>query len=90
VNSDFELSDSLVARARDWQTYQDETERRCRCTGISLCPYPHTVEIRRCSPCGEEIYPDDLLGILRHLTTSHGYRMDGRQFDNQNREITNG
>lgn len=37
--------------------------------------------------CGARIVPDDFRGLLNHLLTFHGYRMDGNQYDNQNQII---
>lgn len=42
---------------------------------------------RRCTECDCVIWPDDLIGRISHLTTMHGYRMNGRRYDNQNQEL---
>ena len=36
------------------------------------------------SPGGDGLAEVD---VVRHLLNSHGYRMDGRQFDNRNRQV---
>lgn len=51
---------------------------------------PHPVYAMRCGDpaCGQLICPPDHQGRLYHLLSSHGYRMDGRSYDNHNRVIT--
>jgi hypothetical protein len=38
----------------------------------------------RCKKCHDVIMPEDQDGILGHLMMHHGWRMDGRRFDNRN------
>lgn len=80
----------LVELADRWATYLGASER----TGKAIDPAaglidvgPVEVAVLRCSSCHEEIYPPDQTGRVGHLLRSHGYRMDGRQFDDQNRLI---
>ena len=73
-----DLAPALYELAANWPTYTDVT------------PAPRTaVFIDRCAVCHEEVFPvtEDIDDVVRHMLTSHGYRMDGRQFDNRNREI---
>lgn len=97
--SGWEIAPGLIELAKDWATYQDMTVRPCQGpAGAPLpfrpvCDRPHDLQgrhlapIRRCQACEEEIYPMDQNGVLRHLLTTHGFRMDGRQFDNHNQEL---
>jgi hypothetical protein len=93
------VAPALLALAEDWELYPDETETLCMawttgrvCDGYGLDePDPggrhfHTVPVDRCRECGEAVIPD-AAGRLAHLLTSHGYRMDGRRFDNHNVEV---
>lgn len=38
--------------------------------------------------CSQQIFPANLQGRLTHLMKSHGYRMDGTAYDNDNRVVT--
>lgn len=38
--------------------------------------------------CGQMICPPDAQGTVYHLLNAHGFRMDGRAFDNHNRVYT--
>jgi hypothetical protein len=90
----WEIAPGLYELAEKWQTYADVTERACqglpfrpRCDLEHDAAGRHKAVITRCMACQEEIYPADQIGILRHLFTSHGFRMDGRQFNNRNEEL---
>jgi hypothetical protein len=37
--------------------------------------------------CSQRIIPDDGTGLLHHLMRSHGYRMDGHQYNNANQIV---
>lgn len=99
MSEGWEIAPGLLALAASWATYEDLTERPCQGPdGAPLpfapdCDLPHDADgrhqafVTRCRACGEEIYPADQNGRLRHLLTSHGFRMDGRQFDNHNMEL---
>ena len=92
MSGDFEISGVLYERAISWPVYWDATERPVRAvrTGV-IAPAKRSVPILRCRDCDEEIFggegPSALEPTVRHLLTSHGYRMDGRQFDNRNNEV---
>lgn len=90
--NDFAIAPELYELAINWPTYTDVTVRPGRFTVADITPAPGcAVLITRCAACEEEIFPavdDELDNVVRHLLTSHGYRMDGRCFDH-NREITN-
>lgn len=90
--ADMELAPRLWDLMRTWPIYPDTTDRPCpACLPMAregrVCPVRIEKPCRRCRYCEEEILPYDENGIFRHMLTSHGYRMDGRRFDNQNREI---
>lgn len=74
-----EISPDLYDLARRWPTYWSTfadavgTNRRCA----------------RCKNC-HELIPETkpaVQGIVMHVMRSHGYRMDGRQFNNRNEQI---
>lgn len=85
----FEVTPALLDLANRWPVEWDLTTRPVRTTMSGEPIGGDVVAITRCKSCGEEIFHGDghLVGTLRHLTNSHGYRMDGRQFDNQNNEV---
>ena len=85
----FEIAPALIDLANTWPVFYDKITRPQRITAGGHTVGGEYVKITRCSDCQEEIFHDDghLVGTLRHLMTSHGYRMDGRQFDNQNNEV---
>jgi hypothetical protein len=82
INQD--IAESLVNLARTWPTYLSEYVAR-----QGRPPERVEVEVpcQRCLDCDCVIIPDDLAGRLAHLTVMHGYRMNGRRYDNQNQEI---
>jgi hypothetical protein len=87
-----ELAPRLWDLMRSWPIFTDDTDRPCpACLEMARqgreCPVRIAAVCHRCRHCEEEIYPYSETGIFRHMFTSHGYRMDGRRFDNQNREI---
>ena len=92
MNHPVEINQSMYDLAGVWETYADLATRPRSLTD-ELGPGPdRIVQVERCRPCGEEIFatgkdgvcPED---VIRHLLNSHGYRMDGRRFDNQNNEV---
>lgn len=87
--NDFEIDESLLKLANEWPIYYDTVRRPVRSTVQGYSVGGDTVRITRCTDCKEEIFHGDshVSGTLRHLLTSHGYRMDGRQFDGQNNEV---
>lgn len=54
--------------------------------GTAIDSHGRSWEIERCplEDCGGAIAPPDLDGRLAHLLTCHGWRADGRQYDNRN------
>lgn len=67
---------ALLELARIWPTYTDDN------------PVP-VLQLRCGEPdCERQIFPPDLQGRVQHLITGHGFRMDGRAFDNHNRLVT--
>jgi hypothetical protein len=46
------------------------------------------VPVHRCVQCDGMVFPEDVSGRLGHLLREHGYRMNGRRYDDQNREIS--
>lgn len=97
--ADLEIAPDLYGIAENWRLNPAETERPC---GVihgpvmdaasgeyrSRCGRVHKARIYRCTGCDEEVFPADETGVLRHMFTSHGYRMNGKRYDNQNKEIT--
>ena len=77
LNTD--LAPSLVARARTWATY--------RGTLADGRLFDQWGPVVRCRACDARILPHDLAGRVGHLTGSHGYRMDGRRFNDKNEEV---
>lgn len=81
------MDPNLTTLAEAWRTYVGTTEltpRECRAQGVA---YGTTRECLRCAACDEEIYSTEVNSVLHHLFLSHGYRRDGRQFDNHNQQI---
>lgn len=81
------MDPNLTVLAEAWQTYEGETEltpRECRAQGVA---HGTTRPCLRCKACDEEVYSRDVASVLHHLFLSHGYRRDGRQFDNHNQQI---
>lgn len=89
VPAEFELDPSLGALADRWSWYWDQSEHRyVEITSRGMAQRVEPIAVRRCCACHEEIYwAGPGLGIVAHLLLSHGYRMDGRQFDNRNELI---
>lgn len=89
MNGALDIAPALIELANGWPVRWDTTTRPVRTTTAGRVTGGETVAITRCVACGEEIFHGDghLVGTLRHLMNSHGYRMDGRQFDNQNRLV---
>lgn len=85
----FEIAPALIELANSWPVFYDTITRPQRSTVGGYTVGGDAVRITRCEHCHEEIFHGDghLTGTVRHLMTSHGYRMDGRQFDNQNNEV---
>lgn len=85
----FEIDPSLYSLANVWPVYWEDVTRPVRRTASGMEIGGDHQKITRCGRCEEEIFHGDkhLVGTVRHLLTSHGYRMDGRQFDNQNNEV---
>lgn len=93
----FDIDQRLYNLAYRWRTYADVTTRPGPAFPPDYTELGHgsgeSVMITRCEACSEEIFntsgdaaPSEW-DTIRHLMNSHGYRMDGRQFDNQNREV---
>lgn len=86
MSDDFGIAESLLKLAGDWET-------TCTVSGTLLPGFRVVSCIVRCKSCSEQIFAtgehDGITNadVVRHLMTSHGYRMDGRQFDNQNRLV---
>lgn len=90
TNPDFEIAPELITLARRWPKY--------RTTGVHMyvCITPQgeaqrveeVVDIHRCCQCHEEIYAaSEGHQVVAHLLLSHGYRMDGRQWNGRNELI---
>lgn len=85
VNQD--IAESLVSLARTWPTSPSTYAAK---QGIPPDRYAVDVPCQRCVSCEGVILPDDLAGRVAHLTLMHGYRMNGKRYDNQNQEVTDG
>lgn len=87
VRAGWQISPDLAQLAHDWPTVVGE---------VDPPPAGHVCSFEACrhdTRCGDElcsglIWPADLQGRISHLMQAHGFRMDGRCFDNHNREIT--
>lgn len=94
MSGGFEINESLWKLARAWKTYKDAALRPDAgpiFDGLDN-ELSRAVWIDRCGACEEEIFATGEEGlsttdVVRHMLNSHGYRMDGRQFDNQNNEV---
>jgi hypothetical protein len=77
--TEFEINPDLPRLARRWPTYWSNYTDRNGTTRKGM----------RCKNCHELIRETKpaVQGIVQHLMRSHGYRMDGRQFDNKNQHI---
>jgi hypothetical protein len=74
VTSDFHPD--LVRLAEELPAVPDvATDSQGREWACERCP----------EPCGGVIVPAGVDGRLHHLVLEHGWRMDGRRYDNQNR-----
>lgn len=89
VSDPYAPAPELVALAGRWATYLGASERTGRrvVDGRLVEIPPVEVAVLRCTACHDEVYPADISGVLAHLMAGHGYRMDGRQYDNRNRLI---
>jgi hypothetical protein len=80
INQD--IAESLVELARHWPTYPSTYQAK---QGRPPERVSVAMPCRRCTACDCVVLPDDLAGRLAHLTSMHGYRMNGRRYDNENR-----
>lgn len=82
----FEIDPCLHDLAARWSWYWDSSiHRTIVATPDGLAQLSETVRVRRCCACHEEIYDAGAgSGIIAHLMLSHGYRMDGRQWNGRN------
>lgn len=74
----------LVRLAQAWPTTYDPDEVP---TDSYAAQFP---EVHRCGreDCAQRIVPFTTESVVAHLMRSHGFRMDGRAFDNDNRQTT--
>jgi hypothetical protein len=84
-----QIDPSLITLADKWSWYWDQSEHRyVEVTPRGMAKRVESIPVRRCCACHEEIYFGGAgLGIVGHLLLSHGFRMDGRQWNNQNELI---
>ena len=96
MSDGFEIAPCMFELARRWPVYTDVTTRPGPAFPPAFTDLGHgsgqAVMIPRCRECGEEVFETGEDGltetdVVRHLINSHGYRMDGRQFDNQSRQV---
>lgn len=74
------VSESLRDLAASWPTYSSTARQSNWPADRPDAPCV------RCGKCDEVIYETEL-GVAGHLLQSHGYRMDGRQWTDSNKEI---
>ena len=97
MSTGFEVAECMFEAARRWRTFQDVAARPGPAFPPDFTELGHgsgeVVFAERCEACQEEIFstggtpaPTEI-DVVRHMMNSHGYRMDGRQFDNQNRLV---
>lgn len=81
-----EIDPSLYELAERWSWYWDSSiHMRIVNTPSGLHQLNEPIKVRRCCACHEEIYDQGAgSGIVAHLMLSHGYRMDGRQWNGRN------
>lgn len=86
VNVD--ISPKLKELARELPTYPSTVVSRSFDVNAED-PEVVTVSVPclRCVECDGMVFPENLSGRLAHLTLLHGYRMNGRRYDNENREV---
>jgi hypothetical protein len=77
-----EYGPELVARAETWRTFLSVRRQDYGDPGESG-PFVACV---RCGACDGVIY--DSQGVIGHMVQDHGFRMDGRQWDNSNAEVS--
>jgi len=88
-NPDFDIAPELVALAGRWPTYPTTSVHvYVKVTSAGPERVQELAEVIRCCVCHEEIYAADHgHQVVAHLLLSHGYRMDGRQWNGRNELI---
>jgi hypothetical protein len=79
-----DLHPDLVQAARDLSVY---ASTRWHTSGAYPDFVRTEVEALRCRSCDGVLPSTDLAGRVGHLTLCHGWRMNGQQYDDQNRVI---
>lgn len=89
TNPDFEIAPDLLALAARWPTYPSTSVHvYVQMIHGDSRRVEELVRITRCCMCHEEIYAADAgHQVVAHLLMSHGYRMDGRQWNGRNELI---
>jgi hypothetical protein len=82
INQD--VAPTLIELARNLPTYESTFMAK---QGIPPDRVDVEVPCERCDLDDCVIWPDSLVGRVAHLTVMHGYRMNGKQYDNQNQEV---
>lgn len=86
MEDDLEIAECVYRLAERWSWYWDKSEHRTLvATAGGVRQQSQVVDVRRCCACHEEIF--GATGVVAHMMLSHGYRMDGRQFNNRNELI---
>lgn len=89
TNPDFEIAPALLALAERWPKYATTSVHvYVRLTESGTERVQEVAEVHRCCRCHEEIYAAEAgHQVVAHLLRSHGYRMDGRQWNGRNELI---
>ena len=83
------IAPALVALAERWEVYPSSFDMvSATVVDGEIVKTVTVTECERCKACDVALVPPaDPQRVLRHLLAFHGYRMDGRQFDNANNLI---
>ena len=70
----YDIHPALVKIAGQMETYADTARTK---SGT-------VYQVHRCKECTGVVVPADLEGRLAHLMLEHGWRMNGKRYDNHN------
>lgn len=86
----YDIAPALLERARALPVEPGTTDRRYPVVdeqGAYEIVEEKDAPCIRCKECGDMIFPDDFQARLGHLFTHHGWRMNGKRYDNHNNVI---
>ncbi len=87
--TEYEIAPELMALAGRWPHYPSSSVHvYLKAAAAGYERVEELVDVRRCCVCHEEIYAAEAsIQVVAHLMLSHGYRMDGRQWNGQNQLV---